>query len=94
MTFQAMAIDGLGMGAALSRSYELFKQNALLLVVLLIIIGLLNAVASVLLLTCLLTVPYSAIALTIAYEKLARAQTVQAEGGSLQPFSVDGALRK
>lgn len=70
MTFHAMATEDLGAGAALSRSYKVFKEHSLIIVLLLIVLGVLNTIASALLLAALLAVPYSAIAISIAYEKL------------------------
>lgn len=88
MTFHAMAFENLGVGAALARSYDIFKQNSLLVVLLLIVLGLLNTLSSVLVLTGLLTVPYSAIALSVAYDKLAQKSAEDTKVDALKPFSV------
>lgn len=89
MTFQAMALEALGVGAALSRSYEVFKENSLLIVSLLIVLGLLNTLSSLLLLTALLSVPYSGVALTVAYSRLANKSAAPNPAEPLKPYSVE-----
>ncbi len=88
MTFQAMAEENLGAGEAMARSYQVFKKHALLVVVLLIVLAVLNTVAGALLFLPLLTTPYSAIALSVAYRRLADGSAQGARPDELRPFGV------
>lgn len=85
-TFCAMARENLGAGEALSRSYGIFREHALIVVVLLIVLGIVNTVAGMLIFAQLLSIPYSLIALSVTYEKLgansATKATRHAEGMS------------
>lgn len=85
MTFHAMAVENLGAGEAMSRSYRVFKEHSLLIVVLLILLAVVNSIAGTLIFLPLLTTPYSAIAVSIAYERLAASSTSADE---LRPFDV------
>jgi hypothetical protein len=87
-TFYAMAAEDLGPGAALGRSYGIFREHALLVIVLLIVLAIVNTVGGAVFVGQLLTIPYSMIAMAIAFEKLAGAELPQGQATAPQPFAV------
>jgi hypothetical protein len=77
LTFCAMARERLTAGEALARSYGIFRDHALIVVVLLIVLGLVNSIAGVLIFAQLISIPYSLIALSVAYDKLSATSPVK-----------------
>jgi hypothetical protein len=90
LTFYAMEAEDLGAGAALARSYELFKENALFICVLVLVLAIVNSIAGAFVLTALFAVPLTSVAMLLAYEKVARLAPRRHTGGAdeLIPHSV------
>lgn len=70
MTFVAMEAEDLSAGAALSRSYDLFKNHMVLVALLTLVLVVINAVAGTFVITAILAVPYTSIALVLAFEQM------------------------
>lgn len=88
-TFYAMEAEDLGVGAALSRSYELFKENALFVGLLVLILVIVNSIAGAFVITALLAAPLTSVTMFLAYEKVARATPRRTDpADELRPHSV------
>ena len=69
-TFHAIALDGDGATAAMGRSYSLIKEHLAPCAVLLVIVAVLNAIGGSVVFGSLLTMPFSLILMTLAYQRL------------------------
>lgn len=68
-----IAYDDAGVGEALGGSIELVKSNFLNVLLLVVVIGVLNAIGSLAVVAALVTVPLTVIASTVGFELLRRA---------------------
>ncbi len=69
-SFHFIAYDDAGVGDALKGSFELVKDNIVLVLILMLILGVLNGIGSAVVLGALLTGPFSMVASTIAFEEM------------------------
>ena len=69
-TFQAIAINDESATGAMARSFEVIKQNPGISIVLLIIVLVLSGLGGAVLFGTLLTLPFSLILMTLAYDRL------------------------
>jgi hypothetical protein len=71
-TFVAMAKENLGAGEALSRSYSIFQEHALLVIALLVVLFILNMLGMAVVVGQVVTIPLRAVAIVVAYDELAQ----------------------
>lgn len=69
-TYHVMAYDDASVGDALKGSFELVKNNLLLVIILMVLVGILNMIGSVVVVGVLLTAPFSLVAMTVAFEHM------------------------
>lgn len=72
-TFHVMAYEDAGMVESIKRSVRLTLDNALFVLLILVIAGVINAIGSAVFIGALITAPYTAVMLTVAYEEMVKA---------------------
>ncbi len=70
-TFQAIAIENESATGAMGRSFDVIKENPAVSIVLLVIVLVLSGIGGAVLFGTLLTMPFSLIVMTLAYDELA-----------------------
>jgi len=70
--FHFIAYEDAGIGDALTKSFNFVKENALTVIILIVLAGVLNSIGSMVVIGVLLTGPLSMIAMTVAFEELRR----------------------
>lgn len=68
--FHLIAYDDANVGDALKGSFELVKNNILLVILVMVLIGILNSIGGVVVVGVLLTGPFSMVASTVAFEEM------------------------
>jgi membrane-anchored glycerophosphoryl diester phosphodiesterase (GDPDase) len=65
-----IAYDDASVGDALKNSFELVKNNILLVIILMVLVGILNSLGSVVVVGVLVTAPFSMVAMNVAFEHM------------------------